>query len=386
MQFAAIPGLPETKEKLLNAVKLNHLAHALLFHGPEGSANLTLALALASYLYCEQKSDTDSCGTCGSCQRMSKLILPDLNFAFPVVASSKEEDGDEEGNDGKSDPLGNWRKFVLGQPYGNVHDFIYFNGFEKKQLNITKAAARKMIQTLSLMSFEGGYKIMLIWAPEYLHPSAANSLLKIIEEPPAKTLFLLVTSQADQLLTTILSRTQKILVRAFSDEEVSSHLVETGRCEAKAAAQIAMLADGNMRTAFQLIDQVEDQTVRQFRDWFRLCATKNLKEIFQLSEDFHKADKESQKSLMLAGLNVTREILLKNLDLDHLLRTTDEDRTFINNISKKMLTEEHAVQLYETFNAAHYHLERNGNAKMIFTDLSMPTRAACMQKKFGLKR
>ena len=371
MQFAAIPGLPETKEKLLNAVKLNHLAHALLFHGPEGSANLTLALALASYLYCEQKSDTDSCGTCGSCQRMNKLILPDLNFAFPVVASSKEEDGEEEGNDGKSDLLGNWRKFVLGQPYGNVHDFIYFNGFEKKQLNITKAAARKMIQTLSLMSFEGGYKIMLIWAPEYLHPSAANSLLKIIEEPPTKTLFLLVTSQADQLLTTILSRTQKILVRAFSDEEVSSHLVETGRCEAKAAAQIAMLADGNMRTAFQLIDQVEDQTVRQLRDWFRLCATKNLKEIFQLSEDFHKADKESQKSLMLAGLNVTREILLKNLDLDHLLRTTDEDRTFINNISKKMLTEEHAVQLYETFNAAHYHLERNGNAKMIFTDLSM---------------
>ena len=371
MQFAAIPGLPETKEKLLNAVKLNHLAHALLFHGPEGSANLTLALALASYLYCEQKSDTDSCGTCGSCQRMNKLILPDLNFAFPVVASSKEDDGDEEGNDGKSDLLGNWRKFVLGQPYGNVHDFIYFNGFEKKQLNITKAAARKIIQTLSLMSFEGGYKIMLIWAPEYLHPSAANALLKIIEEPPAKTLFLLVTSQADQLLTTILSRTQKILVRAFSDGEVSSHLVKTGRCEAKAAAQIAMLADGNMRTAFQLIDQVEDQTVRQLRDWFRLCATKNLKEIFQLSEDFHKADKESQKSLMLAGLNVTREILLKNLDLDHLLRTTDEDRTFINNISKKMLTEEHALQLYETFNTAHYHLERNGNAKMIFTDLSM---------------
>jgi DNA polymerase-3 subunit delta' len=371
MQFAAIPGLPETKEKLLNAVKLNHLAHALLFHGPEGSANLTLALALASYLYCEAKTETDSCGTCGSCQRMNKLILPDLNFAFPVVASSKEDDGDDDGKEEKTDLLGHWRKFVLGQPYGNVHDFIYFNGFEKKQLNITKAAARKMIQTLSLMSFEGGYKIMLIWAPEYLHPSAANALLKIIEEPPAKTIFLLVTSQADQLLTTILSRTQKILVRAFTDEEVSSHLVETGKCEAKAAAQIAMLADGNLREAYLLIDQVEDQTVRQLRDWFRLCATKNLKELFLLSEDFHKADKESQKSLMLAGLNVTREILLKNLDLDHLLRTTDEDRTFINNISKKMLTEEHADKLYQTFNAAHYHLERNGNAKMIFTDLSM---------------
>ena len=162
MQFAQIPGLQETKENLLNAVKLNHLAHALLFHGPEGSANLTLALALASYLYCEAKTDTDSCGICPSCQRVQKLILPDLNFTFPVVASSKEEEpGAEEEKEEKVDLLGNWRKFVLTQPYGNVQDFIYFNGFEKKQLNISKAAARKMIQTLSLMSFEGGYKIML---------------------------------------------------------------------------------------------------------------------------------------------------------------------------------------------------------------------------------
>jgi len=369
MQFSEIPGLSETKEKLLQAVQNNHLAHALLFHGPEGSANLTLALALATYLYCENKESGDSCGTCSSCQRMKKLIMPDLNFAFPVVASSKDDDKDEE--DSKVDVLGNWRKFVIEQPYGNVHDFIYFNGFEKKQLNISKGAARKIIQTLSLMSFEGGYKIMLIWAPEYLHPSAANSLLKIIEEPPAKTIFMLVTSQADQLLTTILSRTQKILVRAFTDEEIKNHLVGSGLCETKAAEQIAMLADGNLREAYRLLDQVEDQTVRQVRDWFRLCATRNMKDIFSLSDEFHKYDKEAQKSLMMAGLNVTREILLKNLDLDNLLRTTEEDRTFINNISKKVLTEDHVLRLYDSFNKAHYHLERNGNAKMIFTDLSM---------------
>lgn len=372
MQFAEIPGLPETKEKLLNAVKFNHLAHALLFHGPEGSANLTMALALATYLYCENPSDADSCGTCSSCQRMKKLIMPDLNFAFPVVASSKDDDGGEDGEkEEKVDVLANWRKFALGNPYGNVHDFIYFNGFEKKQLNISKAAARKIIQALSLMSFEGGYKIMLIWAPEFLHPSAANSLLKIIEEPPAKTIFMLVTSQADQLLTTILSRTQKIMVRAFSDEEIKSHLVEAGLCESKAAEQIAMLADGNLREAYRLLENVEDQTIKQVRDWFRLCVTKNLKDIFNLSDEFHKYDKEAQKSMILAGLNVTREIMLKNLDLDKLLRTTEEDRDFINKISKNVLTEDHALKMYEAFNQAHYHLERNGNAKMIFTDLSM---------------
>jgi len=370
MQFAEIPGLPETKEKLINAVKFNHLAHALLFHGPEGSANLTMALALATFLYCENRTETDSCGTCASCQRMKRLVMPDLNFAFPVIAKSKDDDdgGDDEE---KTDVLSSWRKFVTAQPYGNVHDFIYFNGFEKKQLNISKGAARKMIQALSLMSFEGGYKIMLIWAPEFLHPSAANALLKIIEEPPAKTLFMLVTSQADQLLTTILSRTQKIMVRAFSDDEIKGYLASAGLCDSKAAEQIAMLADGNLREAYRMIDQVEDKQVSQVRDWFRLCATKNLKEIFEEADRFHKVDKEAQKSLLLTGLNVAREILLKNFDLDQLLRTTEDDRRFIDNISKKVLTEDHVVKLYESFNQAHYHLERNGNAKMIFTDLSM---------------
>jgi len=366
MQFAEIPGLPETKDKLINAVKFNHLAHALLFHGPEGSANLTLSLALATFFYCENRAETDSCGTCASCQRMKRLVMPDVNFAFPVIAKEKDDDDDE-----KTDILSNWRKFVTAQPYGNVHDFIYFNGFEKKQLNISKGAARKMIQALSLMSFEGGYKIMLIWAPEFLHPSAANALLKIIEEPPAKTLFMLITSQADQLLTTILSRTQKILVRAFTDEEITGHLVNTGLCDSKSAAQIAMLADGNLREAYRMINQVEDKQVTQVRDWFRLCAAKNLKEIFEEADRFHKMDKEAQKSLLLTGLNVTREILLKNFDLDQLLRTTEDDRKFVENISKKVLNEDHAVKLYESFNTAHYHLERNGNAKMIFTDLSM---------------
>lgn len=377
MQFSEIPGLPETKEKLVNAVKFNHLAHALLFHGPEGSANLTLALALATFLYCENPSETDSCGACSSCQRMSRLVMPDLNFAFPIIAKDKDDDDDEE----KTDVLTNWRKFATTQPYGNVHDFIYFNGFEKKQLNISKASARKIIQALSLMSFEGGYKIMLIWAPEFLHPAAANALLKIIEEPPAKTIFMLVTSQADQLLTTILSRTQKILVRAFTDEEIKAHLIETEMSDSKSADQIAMLADGNLREAYRLIDQVEDLQVTQIRDWFRLCATQNLNEIFEQADKFHKEPKEAQKSLILTGLNVIREILLKNFDLDQLLRTTEEDRVFIEKISKKVLNEDHAIKLYESFNQAHYHLERNGNAKMIFTDLSMDILVMMAKKK-----
>ncbi len=370
MLFAEIPGLPETKENLINAVKNNHLAHALLFHGPEGSASLTLALALCTYLYCEDPGPADSCGTCSSCQRMSKLVIPDLNFAFPSIASAKEDKEDDEKEE-KTDLLSNWRKFAVEQPYGNVHDFIYFNGFEKKQLNISKGAARKIIQTLSLMSFEGGYKIMMIWAPEFLHPSAANALLKILEEPQPKTIFILVTSQPEQLLTTILSRTQKVMVRAFSDREIKGHLVEKGLANEEAAAQVAMLADGNLREAYRLVDQVEDKQVRQIRDWFRLCHQADFRNIFGMADEFHKTDKEAQKSLLLTALNVLREILLRNVDLDQLLRTGGEDRDFVNKISGRVLKEEHVDKLYASFNQAHYHLERNGNAKFIFTDLSM---------------
>lgn len=368
MQFADIPGLPETKENLVNAVKNNHLAHALLFHGPEGSANLTMALALCTYLYCENRNDTDSCGICTSCQRMSRLVLPDLNFVFPTITKAKEDDKEE---DEKVDVLTSWRKFATEQPYGNVHDFIYFNNFEKKQLNISKGAARKIIQALSLMSFEGGYKIMMIWAPEYLHPAAANALLKILEEPQPKTLFVLVTAHADQLLTTILSRTQKVTIRGFSDEEVKNHLIAKGLCDEASADQIAMLADGNLREAYRLVDRVEDLQVKKIREWFLSCYKADFKLIFGLADDFHKSDKEAQKSLLLTGLNVLREILLKNAGLDELLRTHDEDRDFVNKISGKVLKEEHVGKLYGDFNMAHYHLERNGNAKFIFTDLSM---------------
>ncbi|WP_296702472.1 hypothetical protein [Algoriphagus sp.] len=366
MLFAEIPGLPETKENLINAVKNNHLAHALLFHGPEGSASLTMALALSTYLFCQNPGDKDACGECSYCKRMEKLIVPDLNFAFPSI--SKDKDGEE---DEKNIELANWRTFVKEQPYGNIHDYIYFNGFEKKQLNISKGAARKIIQSLSLMSFEGGYKVMLIWGVEYLHPSAANSLLKIIEEPPSKTVFMLITSQPDQLLTTILSRTQKVMVRAFSDDEVKAHLVESGQCDVKLAEQISMLADGDLRVAYRLVNDVVDEQVSKIREWFLLCYGKKLKDLFNLADNFHKADKEAQKSLILTALNVLREIMLKNVSLEELLRTTGEDRAFIEKISGKVLDENHVLELYESFNNAHYHLERNGNAKMIFTDLSM---------------
>lgn len=381
MLFSSIPGLQDVKEKILQAIKNNHLAHALLFHGPEGSANLKMALALATYLHCQNPQEDDACGKCPSCLKMERLVHPDLNFALPIPSANKsKEKEEEEEKEGKVDFTASFRSFAINTPYGNISDWIYHNDIDKKQLNISRAAAKTILNTISLKSFEGGYKIMLIWGVEYMNMQSANSLLKVLEEPPAKTLFLLLTTQPEQLLTTILSRTQKIMIRAFSDQEIKDHLVKEDLCSKEASEQIAPLADGNMREAFRLVDQIIDENTTQIRDWYRRCFSLKTGEIIAQAEEFSKRDKEGQKSLLLSGINVLREVILSKSQLTGLMRSVSEDRAFIENLGLHVLDEDKIFQMYQLMNEAHYHLERNASPKILFTDLSFQI-ARIMRKK-----
>ncbi|MCH7411295.1 hypothetical protein MM239_18010 [Belliella sp. DSM 111904] len=366
MQFSSIPGLDEVKERIINAVKSNHLAHALLFHGPEGSANLQMALALSTYLHCQNPSETDACGICPSCQKMAKLVHPDMNFVMPAPGDEKEDDDKKK----KVDFVASFRDFAIHQPYGNISDWIYFNEIDKKQLNISKGSARNIMRTISLKSFEGGYKIMMIWGVEYMNTAAANALLKVLEEPPEKTLFLLLTSQPEQLLTTILSRTQKVMVRAFSDQEIKDHLVSEGMSSREAAEQIAPLADGSMREAYRMIDQVQDENTLQIRDWYRDCFSLSISKLISRADDFSKKDKEAQKSFLLTGLNVLREVMLSKSQLIALMRSGAEERDFIEKLGIHVLDADKIADMYTQLNTSHYHLERNASAKILFTDLS----------------
>ena len=368
MLFSSIPGLEETKSKLIQAIRQDHLAHALLFHGPEGSASLPMALALATYLNCENPNEQDSCGICGSCQKSGKLIHPDLNFSFPIPSISNKE-GDED-PEKKVDILKLWRSFILNQPYGNLHDWVNSIGINK-QLSISKAAAKQLIQTLSLKSFEGGFKIMLIWYPEHMNPFAANAILKILEEPPEKTLFLLVSHHPEQLLTTILSRTQKVSIRGFSDEEIKTHLVKSGICTQAIANQLTPLADGNLREAYRLSDQVVDQNTAHFKDWMRECYSLNINELNNRLDRFAEQGKEGQRNLLVTGINVLRECLLDSSQLKKLMRTAPEDLQFIEKFGRNTLTSTKILQIYDKLGDAHYHLERNANPKILFMDLSL---------------
>lgn len=370
MLFSSIPGLGDTKEKLINAIRNDHLAHALLFHGKEGSANLSLALALATYVNCKNPGESDACGKCPSCLKMEKLIHPDVNFAIPLPALAKKKGKEkEEGEDGKVDYLSSWRSFVREKTYGNFQDWNAHLGINKP-LSISKSAAKEIVKTLSLKSFEGGYKMMLIWAPETMNLSSANALLKILEEPPARTLFLMVSQQNENLLTTILSRTQKIHVRNFSDDEIQNFLVKSGLSNTVAAQQIAPLADGNMREALLLSQNVEDKNTLLFRDWLRDCYAVDISSLLQFSEQVSASGKEAQKSLILTGVNVIRESLLNRAQLPDLMRTNDTDREFIVKFSSTVLNDEKLTKIYTLLNDAHYHLERNANSKILFLDLA----------------
>ncbi|MFN3404347.1 MAG: ATP-binding protein [Cytophagaceae bacterium] len=374
MQFSQIPGLVETKKTLMASVQNSHVAHAQLFMGSEGGANLALAVAYATYINCESRVENDSCGTCPSCVKYNKLIHPDLHFVFPVATTKHVP----------KDPLSSlfmndWRKFFLDNPYGGVLNWGEFIGSENKQLNISVEESRNIIKNISLKPFEAEYKILIIWLPENMHITAANAILKVLEEPPQKTLFLLVTNNSEKIITTVLSRTQKVKVRPFTDEEVKHYLKEKQGFDDKKATQLAYLSDGNLNEALRLASEIEEDNHQMFRDWMRVCFKKNnVAELMEWMEAFQKLGREGQKSLFHYGLGILRETLVCRYSKD-LLRLNEEDMKFVEGFSK-VLDEWKVENISKQLNEGFYHIERNANAKIVFLDMSFQISAIMKQQ------
>jgi DNA polymerase-3 subunit delta' len=374
MQFSEIIGQDASKELLLRAVRTNHLAHALLFDGPTGSANLALALALAQYVNCEDRQRSgepaeDSCGRCASCIKIQKLVHPDLHMVFPVANLAKGKTSEAY--------LTDWRKFLLEQPYRTLSEWLETVGADNKQGNISAEEARNILQKLSLKSYEGAYKIMLIWLPELMNVTSANALLKVLEEPPSQTLFLLVTNQPDKLLITILSRTQRVAVQAFTDEEVATYLRQYQNLDETTARRLAYLADGNLAEALQLSRQQsqsdQDTSADQhtwFAEWMRTCYRQDLISLIKQADQFDSFSKEKQKGLLEYSTRLYRDLFLWQQGASALLRLPDAEMAFVKNFAK-VLTINHIERIVADLAEAAYHLERNARAKMIMLDLSL---------------
>ena len=365
MRFSQIHGLESTKTRLIDSVKNNHVAHAQMFMGKEGTPSLALALAFATYINCENKTDEDSCGKCSSCVKADKLIHPDFHFTYPIYSVAKK---DEENT--KKEILATWRKTMQTNPYINLSDWSELIDAKNKQCIISVDEGRSIIKYLALKSFEAEYKIVFVWLPELMNQSAANAILKILEEPPAKTLFMLVSQDAEKNLATIQSRTQILKINPYTEEEIKTVLMENYQIEESKAQNCAYLADSDLNKALKLTKEVDENYQTYFRDWMRLCYTASFKELSELSEEYQKSSKDKQKGLIQFSLNIFRELLIFHSQTEDLFKVSDETRAFLEGFSK-VVNQEKIEQLVNALTNTLFYVERNASPKMAFFDLSI---------------
>ena len=366
MQFNNIKGLNKVKEVLIRGANTENVAHALLFSGKAGAPALPMALAYATFLNCENRQENDSCGTCPSCLKNRKFIHPDLHFVYPVSSTKKVTKPKEVIS---TTFIKEWRSFLNEGLYSNVEEWSNYFGSDK-QVQISRQESREIVKNLSLKTFEGKYKIMIIWLPELMNPASANGILKILEEPPEGTIFILVSHQEDRLLSTIISRTQRFYIPLFTDDELISILHEDYQVPEDEARQLAHLADGSLHEALRLSQQTVDDYEHMFIQWMRECFQHNFPALVGRADGFHMLNKVSQKSFLQYSLNMIRESLLINVHARELNRSTGELMTFLEKFSKTM-TPEKAEQIIPLINEGYQHLERNASAKITFMDMSI---------------
>ena len=361
MQFKDIVGQGAIKQRLINTVNENRVSHAQLFLGPEGSGSLALAVAYAQYLSCEDKQLDDSCGVCSSCRKYQKLMHPDLHFSYPFFAKHKD--------DNALSFIEQWREAFLAWPYLNLDIWRDYLDAENKQANINIAECHQIIKKLSLKPFESEYKILILWLPEYLDKEG-NALLKIIEEPQPNTLFLLVAQNQDQILNTILSRTQLVKIPALGYEEIKDYLFVQHNQTEEAAAEIAYLCNGNLTEALIMLQQENKGYHNLFVSWLRLCFANKGLDILTFVDQLAKMGRENQKNFLRYGISFIRECCLLIAGAGSLVHLpaneleTAQKMTHVMNISM-------AEAISAELEKAHYHVERNANPKILFLDVSL---------------
>jgi DNA polymerase III subunit delta' len=370
MRFSQIPGHTLLKSQLCEAVRRSHVSHAQLFYGTEGSMQLAMAMAFATFINCENKSETDSCGQCASCRKMDKLAHPDFHFVFPIVKTKKIKTDDSAS--GSADAyMAAWRDFIQNTVYGSLAQWHEQIGAEKNQQAIIPAdEARKIVQKISLKAYEGNYKIMLIWLPELMNVTSANAILKILEEPPAKTIFLLVSNDAPRLLPTIISRTVSLHIPNIGQEALTEFLQNQYQIPAQRAAELADLSGGNMLEAITLHNNTDEDLFENFSGWMRYCFKTDVINLVKLADQFEQMDRSNQKLLIDYGLGMYRNILLYKNAGESLIKLEAKELDFVRKFSKTIMdTKIEAIT--EQLSHTYYLLERNAKPKILFLDLSL---------------
>ena len=374
MLFCEIIGQEEVKRQLRQGIREGRIAHAQLLTGEQGVGKISLALAYAQYVNCPNRTDEDACGVCPTCLQYQKLQHPDLHFAFPIV---KGDAGDV-----CDDFVDKWREMVLESSYFNGDDWSAKMGAETKQAMIYEKESSEILKKLSLKSFGNGYKVMIIWQAEKMNVSCANKLLKLLEEPPHKTLFLLISEHPDQLLSTILSRTQEVRVPRLSEEQIIDALVSRDGIEDRQlAADLAHIANGSYLAAKKLAYATEEQAgffddfvalmrnawlVGQKKDYGALLELRK----WSLAMADAKEGREKQKAFLQYAQKQIRENYIYNFHCAQMNYQTEAERQFSTKFAP-FIHEDNVEKMMEELGKAEMQIGQNGNAKIIFFDLCL---------------
>ncbi|MBK8807667.1 MAG: DNA polymerase III subunit delta [Bacteroidales bacterium] len=367
MQFSAIIGQNDIKQRLIQTTSEGRVSHAQMFLGPEGSGSLALAIAYAQYINCSAKTAHDSCGVCSSCIKYEKLIHPDLHFVFPVSTTTKV----------KKDPVSDyfiedWRAIVNQHPYFGINQWLEHIGIDNKQGSIQKNESSEILRKLNLKTYEAEYKVMIIWMAEKMNITCANKLLKIIEEPPPKTLFILVVESADAILQTIISRTQLIKIPKLDNESLQARIKQDFELSDDEVADVIHNADGDYNKAIKLLsfDGVSKDYFTYFTTLMRQCFMKNVIDLNKLVNEISTIGREKQKAFLEYSLKMIRENFILNSQNQDIVYLYKDERVFSDKFHP-YINQNNIMALTKEFNEAHFHIERNGNPKIIFFDLAL---------------
>jgi len=370
MRFSDIPGYTEIKGKLISAHDSGRIGHALLFLGEEGSANLALAIAFAQFISCENREETDSCGSCRSCAKFGKNVHPDVHFYYPTATS-------------KSVPkkalsrlyAEQWRSFLQENLFVSLSIWLKYMDADKKEAMIPTDESLQIIKDLSLKSYESPFRFAILWLPEKLNIQASNRLLKIIEEPPENVFFFLVSQNAESVLPTIISRTQIMRIGKMEKSELKNWMKNTYPDLSESDLTFALkYSEGNPLNAIDTLKNESDspKLTEDFIKWARLCYEmgKKLPDLIKWSEGMAGQKRNDQKSFLKYGMEFLRAAMLINNDSSELNHLYPEEEVHVTNFST-LLNNENSIALIGEINNAVYNLERNANAKILFMDLSI---------------
>jgi DNA polymerase-3 subunit delta' len=368
VKFSEVIGQQAAKEQLLKMVEENRIPHALMLCGPHGCGSLALALAFASYLLCPNSKDGEPCGTCSTCYKLRKLEHLDLHFSFPVI----NKGGGGEKSSTSDDYMGEWRTLLLETPYIDINLWLSRSGGDNKQAQIMTSEGDRIQSKLAMKSFEGEYKVLVMWLPERMRIECANKLLKIIEEPPTKTIFLLVSENPEALLPTILSRVQRINLKKIDNASMAQALMQRNGLDEAQAHEVAHIANGDYIKALEVLQTNEEEEL--FFDLFvqlmRLSYMRKIKDMKIWSEQVAAMGRERQKHFLTYCQRLLRENFMYNFHQPELVYMNRRESDFSVNFAR-FINERNVIKIMNELDLAQRDIEQNVNAKMVFFDFAL---------------